>query len=87
MITGLSLAVVPVRSILDRDYYSPGDRVEDKSYHVYYSGKFSLVQTFAELLVSSLEEIFVVLIFASPSAIAAHAPHQSVMYAYTRIML
>ena len=30
--------------------------------------KFSLVQTFAELLVSPSEEIFMVLIFASPSA-------------------
>jgi hypothetical protein len=30
-----------------------------------YSGKFSLVQNFAELLATALKEIFVVLIFAS----------------------
>ena len=33
--------------------------------HIPYSGKFSLVQNFAELLVNPLEEIFVVLFFAS----------------------
>ena len=47
---------------------------------VSYSGKFSLVQTFAELLVRPLEEILVVLIFASPSAIAAHAPRHSMVH-------
>ena len=36
-----------------------------------YSGKFSLMQIFVELLVSPLKEIFMVLIFASQSAISA----------------
>ena len=35
-----------------------------------YSEKFSLVQIFTELLVSALEEISMVLMFASPIAIA-----------------
>ena len=45
-----------------------------------YSGKFSPVQIFADLLVSRLEEIFMVLIFAYLSAIAARAAH-SMVYA------
>ena len=46
-----------------------------------YSGKFSLVQTFAELLVSPSEEIFVVLVFVSPCVIAARASLHGMVYA------
>ena len=45
------------------------------------------MQTFAESLVSPLEEIFVVLIFAPPSTIAVHMLRHSIVYAYTYIML
>ena len=47
-----------------------------------YSEKFSLVQTFAELFVNPLEEISVVLIFTSVSAIATCSPRYSILYAY-----
>jgi hypothetical protein len=39
--------------------------------HISYSGKFSLVQNFAEFLATALEQIFVVLIFA-PSPRGGH---------------
>ena len=45
-----------------------------------YSGKFSLVQNFAESLVSALEEIFVVLIFAR----SLHARHYFAAYSKFR---